>query len=254
MNLFSLEGKISFVTGAGSGIGQRIAVGLAEAGASVGCFDLGSSTGLSSTVEQITKLGRQAIAVAGDVTQAADLHQAIDDVEKKLGPLSVTVNCAGIADAAAAEEMPLAQWQRVLDVNLTGIFLSCQAEAKVMLPRKQGSIVNIASMSGTIVNRGILQVHYNSSKAAVIHLSKSLAMEWSGRGVRVNAISPGYTLTPMNLRPEVADARKQFEADTPLGRMATVDELVGPAVFLSSQAASFCTGIDLIVDGGFVCW
>ena len=123
-----------------------------------------------------------------------------------------------------------------------------------MLPRKQGSIVNIASMSGTIVNRGILQVHYNSSKAAVIHLSKSLAMEWSDRCVRVNAISPGYTLTPMNLRPEVAEARKQFEADTPLGRMATVDELVGPAVFLSSQAASFCTGIDLIVDGGFVCW
>jgi NAD(P)-dependent dehydrogenase (short-subunit alcohol dehydrogenase family) len=254
MNLFSLEGKISFITGAGSGIGQGIAVGLAEAGASVGCFDLGSSTGLSSTVEQITKLGRQAIAVTGDVTQAADLHQAVDDVEKTLGPLSVAVNCAGIADAAAAEEMPLAQWQRVLAVNLTGIFLSCQAEARVMLPRKQGSIVNIASMSGTIVNRGILQVHYNSSKAAVIHLSKSLAMEWSDRGVRVNAISPGYTLTPMNLRPEVADARKQFEADTPLGRMATVDELVGPAVFLSSQAASFCTGIDLIVDGGFVCW
>jgi NAD(P)-dependent dehydrogenase (short-subunit alcohol dehydrogenase family) len=254
MNLFSLEGKISFVTGAGSGIGQRIAVGLAEAGASVGCFDLGSSTGLSNTVEQITRLGRQAITVTGDVTQAADLQQAVDDVEKTLGPLSVAVNCAGIADAAAAEEMPLAQWQRVLAVNLTGIFLSCQAEARVMLPRKQGSIVNIASMSGTIVNRGILQVHYNSSKAAVIHLSKSLAMEWSDRGVRVNAISPGYTLTPMNLRPEVADARKQFEADTPLGRMATVDELVGPAVFLSSQAASFCTGIDLIVDGGFVCW
>ena len=123
-----------------------------------------------------------------------------------------------------------------------------------MLPRKQGSIVNIASMSGTIVNRGLLQAHYNSSKAAVIHLSKSLAMEWSDRGVRVNSISPGYTLTPMNLRPEVAEARKQFEADTPLGRMATVDELVGPAVFLSSPASSFCTGIDLLVDGGFVCW
>jgi len=158
------------------------------------------------------------------------------------------------AEPAPAEEMPLEQWQRVMGVNLTGVFLSCQAEARVMLPRKQGSIVNIASMSGTIVNRGILQVHYNSSKAAVIHLSKSLAMEWSDRCVRVNAISPGYTLTPMNLRPEVAEARKQFEADTPLGRMATVDELVGPAVFLSSQAASFCTGIDLIVDGGFVCW
>ncbi len=254
MNLFSLEGKISFVTGAGSGIGQRVAVGLAEAGASVGCFDLASSSGLNGTVAQIEKVGGRAIALTGDVTQAADLNQAVDTVEKVLGPLSIAVNCAGIANAVAAEEMPLAQWQKVIDVNLTGIFLSCQAEAKVMLPRKQGSIVNIASMSGTIVNRGLLQAHYNSSKAAVIHLSKSLAMEWSDRGVRVNSISPGYTLTPMNLRPEVAEARKQFEADTPLGRMATVDELVGPAVFLSSPAASFCTGIDLLVDGGFVCW
>jgi len=254
MNLFSLEGKISFVTGAGSGIGQRIAVGLAEAGASVGCFDLGTSKGLQGTVEQIKGLGRQAIAVTGDVRQAADLRNAVDDVEKELGPLSVAVNCAGIANAAPAEEMPIEQWQRMLDVNLTGIFLSCQAEVKVMLPRKQGSIVNIASMSGIIVNRGLLQAHYNTSKAGVIHLSKSLAMEWSDRGIRVNSISPGYTATPMNVRPEVAEQVKQFEADTPLGRMATVDELVGPAIFLSSKAASFCTGIDLVVDGGFVCW
>ncbi|HEY0793665.1 MAG TPA: SDR family oxidoreductase [Chthoniobacterales bacterium] len=254
MNLFSLEGKIAFVTGAGSGIGQRIAQGLAEAGATVGCFDLGSSKGLDGTVERVIALGRQALAVRGDVTQAADLHQAIDVLEKELGPLSVAVNCAGIANAAPAEAMPRDQWQRMLDINLTGIFLSCQAEAKVMLPRRQGSIVNIASMSGVIVNRGLLQAHYNTSKAGVIHLSKSLAMEWSDRGVRVNSISPGYTATPMNVRPEVAEQVKQFEADTPLGRMATVDELVGPAVFLSSQAASFCTGVDLLVDGGFVCW
>ena len=254
MNLFSLEGKIAFVTGAGSGIGQRIAVGLAEAGASVGCFDLASSSGLNETMKRIEGVGCRALALTGDVTQAEDLSAAIATLEKELGPVSVALNCAGIANAAAATEMPQAQWQRMLDINLTGVFLSCQAEGRVMVPRKEGSIVNIASMSGTIVNRGILQVHYNASKAAVIHLSKSLAMEWSASGVRVNSISPGYTLTPMNLRPEVAEQRKQFEADTPLGRMATVDELVGPAVFLSSQAASFCTGIDLIVDGGFVCW
>jgi NAD(P)-dependent dehydrogenase (short-subunit alcohol dehydrogenase family) len=254
VNLFSLEGKIAFVTGAGSGIGQRLALGLAEAGASVGCFDLGSSKGLDGTVEQIKKIDRQALAVRGDVTHAADLRQAVEAVEKGLGALSVAVNCAGIANAAPAEDMALEQWQRMLDVNLTGIFISCQAEARAMLPRKQGSIVNIASMSGIIVNRGLLQAHYNSSKAAVIHLSKSLAMEWSDRGLRVNSISPGYTATPMNVRPEVAEQVKQFEADTPMGRMATVDELVGPAVFLSSPAASFCTGIDLVVDGGFVCW
>jgi NAD(P)-dependent dehydrogenase (short-subunit alcohol dehydrogenase family) len=254
MNLFSLEGKTALVTGAGSGIGQRIAVGLAEAGASVGCFDLPSSKGLAGTVDQIKGLGRNAIALTGDVTQAADLQRAIDGVERGLGPLSVALNCAGIANAAPAEELPLEQWQQMLDINLTCIFLSCQAEARVMLPRKAGSIVNIASMSGIIVNRGLLQAHYNTSKAGVIHLSKSLAMEWSDRGIRVNSISPGYTATPMNVRPEVAEQVKKFEADTPMGRMATVDELVGPAVFLSSPAASFCTGVDLVVDGGFVCW
>lgn len=250
-DLFSLEGKIAFVTGAGSGIGQRIAIGLAEAGANVACFDLPSSAGL---VETLDRAGKDAISLTGDVTNAEDLASAISAVEENLGPLSIAVNCAGIANAAAAEEMPRAQWQRMLDINLTGVFLSCQAESRVMLPRREGSIVNIASMSGIIVNRGIFQAHYNSSKAAVIHLTKSLAMEWSDRGIRVNSISPGYTLSPMNKRPEVAEQLKKFAADTPLGRIATVDEMVGPAIFLSSRAASFCTGTDLVVDGGFVCW
>lgn len=123
-----------------------------------------------------------------------------------------------------------------------------------MLTAGRGSIVNIASMSGVIANRGLMQAHYNSAKAAVIHLSKSLAVEWAQRGIRVNAISPGYTATPMNTRPEMIHQTRAFEEQTPMGRMAGVDELVGPAVFLSSKAASFCTGIDLLVDGGFCCW
>ena len=254
MDLFKLDDKVAFVTGAGSGIGQRIALGLAEAGADVACFDLPSSAGLEETERGIRRHGRRAMVLHGDVTEAADLAAAVADAERGLGSLEAAVNCAGIANAAPAEAMGREQWQKVIDVNLTGVFLSCQAEAKVMLPHKRGSIVNIASMSGSIVNRGLLQAHYNSSKAAVIHLTKSLAMEWSDRGIRVNAISPGYTATPMNLRPEVAEQVRQFEADTPLGRMASPDELVGPAIFLLSRAASFCTGIDLIVDGGFVCW
>lgn len=254
MDLFNLQGSTALVTGAGSGIGQRVAVGLAEAGANVGCFDLPSSAGLADTLARIEALGCRGLAATGDVTRRDDLDHAVAEVGRALGPLDAAVNCAGIANAAPAEDMPLDQWQRVFDVNVTGVFLSCQAEARAMLPRRRGAIVNIASMSGAIVNRGLMQAHYNSSKAAVVHLSKSLAMEWSGRGVRVNSVSPGYTTTPMNLRPEVADQVKQFEADTPLGRMASVDELVGPVVFLCSKAASFCTGVDLLVDGGFVCW
>jgi NAD(P)-dependent dehydrogenase (short-subunit alcohol dehydrogenase family) len=250
---FRLDQRVALVTGAGSGIGRRIASGLAAAGADVGCLDLPGSD-LPGVVAEIEKIGRRAIAVPADVTDAAGLADAVRRVQDELGPLRLAVNSAGIANAAPAEDMSLEQWRRVIDINVTGVFLSCQAEARAMLDHGQGSIVNIASMSGVIVNRGLLQVHYNASKAAVIHLTKSLAMEWCRRGIRVNAISPGYTATPMNLRAEVADQVQQFEADTPMGRMATVDEMVGPTVFLLSDAASFCTGVDLLVDGGFACW
>jgi NAD(P)-dependent dehydrogenase (short-subunit alcohol dehydrogenase family) len=250
---FRLDDQVALVTGASSGIGRAIAVGLAEAGAHVGCLDLPGSD-LDGTIAEIETAGRRGVAVPADVTAGDALLQAVATVEDRLGPLRLAVNSAGIANAAPAEEMDLAQWQKVIHVNLNGVFLSCQAEGRALLRNGGGAIVNIASMSGTIVNRGLLQAHYNASKAAVIHLSKSLAMEWAARNIRVNSISPGYTATPMNLRPEVAEQVKQFEADTPLGRMATVDELVGPAVFLLSDAASFCTGVDLVVDGGFVCW
>ena len=254
MDLFSLDGDVALVTGAGSGIGQAIAIGLAEAGAHVACFGHASKGGLEETTERISALGRKAIAITGSVTSEVDLARAVERIEKELGALTVAVNNAGIGGAHSAETLPLEIWEQLFGVNVSGVFLSCQAEARVMLPRGKGAIINVASMSGSIVNRGLLQTHYNSSKAAVIHMSKSLAMEWSDRGLRVNVISPGYTLTPMNRRPEVAGQVKIFERDTPMGRLAMPQEMVGPAVFLASRASSFVTGIDLIVDGGFVCW
>ena len=254
MRLFSLKDEIAFVTGAGSGIGQGIAIGLAEAGADVALFDLPASQGLEDTARAVKEKGRRALIAAGDVVDAAALTAAVAKTEQEFGPLSLAVNSAGIANAAPAEEMPFEQWKRMMDVNLTGVFLSCQAEGRAMLRRQRGAIVNIASMSGSIVNRGLTQAHYNASKAGVIHLSKSLAMEWVSRGVRVNTISPGYTLTAMNKRPEVAEQLKVFAAETPMARIATVEEMVGPAIFLLSPAASFITGVDLLVDGGFECW
>jgi len=255
MRLFSLEGSVAFVTGAGSGIGQAIAAGLAEAGADVALFDLaGQSGGLADTEKMIAAHGRRVLVLEGDVTSEADLAAAVAAAESKLGAIAAAVNSAGIAAATPAEDMSLADWNKVIEVNLTGVFLSCQAEARVMLPRGEGAIVNIASMLGSIVNRGLTQAHYNSSKAGVVHLSKSLAMEWVDRGIRVNAISPGYTLSPMNRRPEVAENLKGVAGETPMARIAEVGEMVGPAIFLLGRGASFVTGHDLIVDGGFTAW
>lgn len=250
---FRLDGRTALVTGAASGIGRGIALGVAGSGASVACLDR-PGPGLDAVVGEIAAAGGRAITVPGDVTDPDSLAEAVRRAEAELGPLSLAVNSAGIANAAPAAEMSLAQWQRVIDVDLTGVFLSCQAEGRAMLDNGGGAIVNIASMSGSIVNRGLLQVHYNAAKAGVVHLTKSLAMEWADPRIRVNAISPGYTATPMNTRPEVAEQVKTFEAETPLGRMATVEDIVGPAVFLLSDAAAFCTGVDLLVDGGFTCW
>jgi NAD(P)-dependent dehydrogenase (short-subunit alcohol dehydrogenase family) len=253
--LFDLTGRVALVTGAGSGIGQRIALGLAQCGADVAILDRRSDDGLAATAAAIATTGRRSISVTADVTSAGALAEAVARTETELGPLRLALNAAGIANANPCEDMGEEQYQTLMDINMKGVWLSCQAEARAMLAHGLGgSIVNIASMSGVIVNRGLMQVHYNASKAGVIHMSKSMAMEWVGRGIRVNSISPGYTATPMNTRPEMVHQTREFESQTPMQRMASVDEMVGPAVFLLSDASSYCTGVDLLVDGGFCCW
>ena len=203
----------------------------------------------------VVETGRRAITIEADVTSGFDLEEAVNRTEDELGPLTLALNAAGVANANPAEEMPEDQYQTLMDINLKGVWLSCRAQARAMIAHgRGGAIVNIASMSGVIVNRGLSQAHYNASKAGVIHMSKSMAMEWVDRGIRVNSISPGYTATPMNTRPEMVHQTKEFERQTPMQRMADVDEMVGPAVFLLSSASSFCTGVDLLVDGGFCCW
>jgi NAD(P)-dependent dehydrogenase (short-subunit alcohol dehydrogenase family) len=250
---FSLDGEVALVTGAGSGIGKAIAQAIAASGAAVGLVDLTEQSN-EDTANAISHAGGHCISVAADVTHLAQLRAAVERTEAAFGPLSLAVNSAGIANAAPAETMSVEQWQRVYDVDVTGVFLSCQAEAEAMLRQGRGSIVNISSMSGTIANRGLQQVHYNSAKAAVSHLTRSLAVEWVHRGVRVNAVSPGYTATPMNTRPEMVDLVEKFSQEIPMGRYAEPEEIAGPVVFLLSPAASYCTGVDLLVDGGFSCW
>lgn len=249
---FGLAGT-AFVTGAAGGIGEAVALGLAESGADVACLDA-SAEGLARTVAAIEGVGRKAVALPADVTDGDALAAAVARAEAELGPLRYAVNCAGINDQAPGESMPDEQWRRLVDVNLTGVWLACKAEGAAMLEHGRGSIVNIGSISAVIANRGLHQAHYNSAKAGVLHLGTTLALEWAQRGVRVNTVSPGYTATPMARSPEVWEHVKQYIPDIPMNRMAEPEEMVGPTVFLLGDAASYCTGVNLLADGGAVAW
>lgn len=213
-----------------------------------------SADRLERPVEQIHADGGRALALPADVTHLASIEAAIARLEAELGPLTLAVNCAGVHSTAAAEEMEREAWRRLIDVNLTGMFLACQAQGRAMLRGGRGSIVNIGSISGTIVNRGINQIHYNSSKAAILQLSRSLAIEWADRGIRVNVLSPGYVRTGMARGVKTTRSVEEFLGDIPMHRLAEPIEMVGPAVFLLSEAASYCTGSELLVDGGVTRW
>ncbi|WP_249019127.1 SDR family oxidoreductase [Conexibacter sp. S30A1] len=255
MSLFDLEGRNALVTGAGSGIGQRLAVGLAEYGANVTILDLaGQRQGSDTTAEQVKAIGREALVVDADVTDPVSVREAIGHHVSRFGRLDIAVNCAGVNHSCSAEDLAPSDWKRVLDVNLSGVFYCCQSEASSMFSSGGGSIINVASMSATIVNRGLLQAHYNASKAGVKHLTSTLAMEWVTRKVRVNSLSPGYIMTPMISGPDWAEKIRGFEEQTPMHRLGTPDDLVGPVIFLASAASAYMTGTDLLVEGGFTSW
>ncbi|MCW3492714.1 glucose 1-dehydrogenase [Microbacterium sp. SSM24] len=249
-SVFSLTGEVAIVTGGGSGIGRAIALGLAECGARVGIADA-SAEGAEQTAVAIRAAGGEAVAIETDVTSEDGMTDAVAAVEATLGGLSLAVNAAGIADAVPALELTTDQFERMYRINVTGLFRSCQAEARAMIRTGRGSILNLASISGLVSHREMLQAHYNSAKAAVAHLTRSLATEWAPHAIRVNSLAPGFTLTPMNAREEVASMRADISRQIPLERFAEPEEMVGPAVFLLSGAGSYCTGVDLVVDGGF---
>lgn len=250
---FRLDGRTAMVTGAGGGIGARIALGLAQYGAAVACTDL-AGDGLQRSVEAVRQAGGKAEAFPMDLTDAEAFNRCVPDAESALGPLTLAVNCAGVHSTSPAEDMELAMWQRLVDINLTGVFQSCRVQGQALLRNGGGSIVNIGSISATIANRGINQVHYNATKAAVVQLSRALAIEWVDRGIRVNTVSPGYVRTGMARGVVSSRTAEQFIDDIPMRRLAHPDELVGPVVFLLSDASSYVTGTELLVDGGVTAW
>ena len=247
--LFDLTGRKALVTGAGRGIGRVIAIALAEAGCDVSLLGT-TMTNIEAVNSEIRQLGHKSIAIQTDVTKKEQVDKAFLQTAEQLGRLDICVNNAGIGIQKPAEEMEEEEWDKIIDTNLKGVFLCAQAAAWIMIPQKQGSIINIASMSAITVNIPQKQAAYNTSKAGVAMLTKALAVEWAQYGIRVNSICPGYIKTDMILS-KMTPLFSLWESLTPLGRLGNPEELSGAAIYLASEASSFMTGHNMVVDGGY---
>jgi len=256
IKLFDLDGKRAIITGGGGGIGGAIAKGLAEFNVDIALFDINfeSIANLKKILEE--RFSVKALAIPVDVCVSEQVKRAVETVHEAFGRIDILVNCHGIGQWSPAEEMSEEDWKRMLDVNLTGVFLTCQAVGRIMINQRYGKIINIASMSGRIVNKPQPQAHYNASKAGVIMLTKSLAAEWAKYNINVNSVSPGYTLTPLveNLLKQKPKYAEIWKSLIPMGRLARPEDIVGAVIFLSSDASSYITGHDLAVDGGYTIW
>ena len=255
LDKFKLTGKIAVVTGAARGIGLAASEALAEAGATVVLTDMNADL-LASARESLAAKGHTVDSELLEVTDNKAVQSVHDAVLARHGRVDVLVNNAGIAISNhPAETMADEVWNKVIDVNLNGVFWCCRAFGNTMLKQGRGSIVNVGSMSGYIVNRPQEQANYNASKAAVHHLTRSLAAEWGARGVRVNSVAPTYIDTEMNKYVyEDEEMYRHWVGGTPMNRLGRTDEVASVILFLASDAASLMTGSIVLADGGYVCW
>jgi NAD(P)-dependent dehydrogenase (short-subunit alcohol dehydrogenase family) len=245
-----LQGRVAVVVGGTSGIGKAISLGLADAGADVVATSRRREE-VEATAAAVEERGRKAVRVTSDVTDLKSLEAALAATLAGLGKVDILVNCAGRTKRQPTMEVDEAEWNAILDTNLTGTLRACRVFGKHMLARGYGRIVNIASLSSFVALFEVAA--YSASKAAVASLTKSLALEWGPRGVNVNAIAPGVFPTPLNKTLLEGTPRGQeFLTRTPLKRFGRTEELAGAAVFLSSEAASFVNGEVIAVDGGFL--
>ncbi len=257
LDRFRLDGRVALVTGAGQGIGRAFAHALGEAGAAVAVVDMRLELA-EEVAQELAQKQISSLAVKADVTKPDDVQAMVEAVTAKLGGLTIAVNNAGIGQWADAESMNYSDWLHMIDVDLNSVFLCSRSEGRVMLEAGYGKIINTASMSAHISNTPQNQAAYNTAKAGVLHLTRSLAAEWAKRGVCVNSISPGYTRTKLVddllATPVGQTMLPVWMGMTPMGRMAEVTDLQGAVVYLAAPASDYMTGNDIIIDGGYCAW
>jgi NAD(P)-dependent dehydrogenase (short-subunit alcohol dehydrogenase family) len=254
--LFDLTGKVAVVTGAGAGLGANFSRALAEAGAAVVCADINTEHA-QRTASKLTGDGFMAVAVHADVTSEKDIEEMIQRAVDEFGGVDILVNNAGIGSGIGAPEtIPLNEWKRVVDVNLTGVFACAQAAARAMIKAgKGGAIINLASILGHGASLPVAASAYAATKGAVVNLTRDLAVHWAQHNIRVNALGPAYF--PSDMTGGIFDDENllaEIERLTPMGRVGKPNELDGPVVFLASDASSYITGQILYVDGGWTAW
>lgn len=248
-SLFSLHGRTAVVVGGTTGIGRALALGLANAGADT-VASARRPEQVNQVATEIEATGRKTLRLPSDVRSRPSLEALRDAVLTAFGKVDVLINCAGITKKGPSVDFPEDSWEEILDTNLTGTLRSCQVFGEHMLSRGSGRIINVASLSTYV---GLFEVAaYGASKSGVGSLTKTLAVEWSRRGVLVNAIVPGVLRTALNEKLLASPRGDEFLARTPMGRFGKVEELIGAAIFLASEASSFVTGTLVVVDGGFL--
>jgi NAD(P)-dependent dehydrogenase (short-subunit alcohol dehydrogenase family) len=247
----NLGGKVAWVTGGARGIGRAIAIALARAGADVAVVDIDAGEA-ASVADEVRGFGRRALVLSADVSDSGQVDQMAGDVVDNLGRLDVAVNNAGILVTHAAADCTDEQWRRVMGTNLNGVFWCCRAAGRRLIAQGGGGrIINIGSMSAQVADWPRSHCSYSVSKAGVVMLTRYLAVEWGPHAITVNSISPGNTETDMTARME--EFKPRWREETPLKRLAKPEEIAGAAVYLASDAASYVSGHDLVMDGAYVC-
>lgn len=252
-NLFRLDNKVVLITGAGQNIGQGLALALGLSGAHIAILDIDEEKA-TSTQNLLQAEGIKTLKLTADVTDPHQVDKSIEKILTTWSRLDIAINNVGMCFGGNSEDMDLSDWRKIMNVNLDSTFYNCQQQFKAMKSNSYGKIINIASVAGVLVPHPQKISAYNTAKAALIHLTRSLAAEWIVSGIRVNAISPGTIHIPAFDKEEMSDLLNNWQQQVPIGRLAKISDLFGAAIFLASAASDYIIGQNLIIDGGHTLW